>query len=348
MSSEVLAGDPIPTPAQGSPAPGNPHGVIDCAAYSGGKRAATLGLDGLRSALGVPGQFVWLGLNEPTEELMQAVQRELALHDLAIEDAHTAHQRPKLEQYQDSLFVVLRTVQGAADGAELEFGETHIFVGHDYLVTVRHGSLRSHTGLRARLEGRPALLAKGPGFVLYALMDFIVDQYFPVVEALEESFELLEDQIFTETCSRDTTKSIYRLKRDLVALKRAVMPLVEVCNRLMKFDLEMVPSDTHPYFRDIHDHVLRLNEMIDSLRELLGTALEANSSLISEQHTVQTKRLAAWAAIIAVPTMVAGVYGMNFEQMPELHWELGYPVVVGFMVAACVGLYAGFRRSGWL
>jgi len=179
-------------------------------------------------------------------------------------------------------------------------------------------------------------------------MDFIVDQYFPVVEQLEEAFEALEEQIFTECSTRETTRSIYALKRDLVAVKRTIMPLVEVCNRLMKFDLDLIPHEIHPYFRDVHDHVVRLNEMIDGLRELLGTALEANSSLISEQHTVQTKRLAAWAAIIAVPTMVAGVYGMNFESMPELHWHLGYPVALSSMAIACVALFAGFKRSGWL
>jgi magnesium transporter len=325
-----------------------PPGVINCAAYSGGKRVATLALDDIAGALAVPGQFVWLGLLEPSEGLLQRVQREFHLHDLAIEDAHAAHQRPKLEQYQGSLFVVLRTVQRPSPGAPLEFGETHIFVGHNFLVTVRHGSLRSHIGLRSRLESTPALLAKGPGFVLYALMDFIVDQYFPVVEDLEQSFEALEEEIFAEQCSRETTRSIYHLRRDLVSLKRAVMPLIEVCNRLMKFDVEMVPSDTHPYFRDVHDHLVRLNELVDSLRELLGTALDANASLISEQHTVQTKRLASWAAIIAVPTMVAGIYGMNFTQMPELHWAYGYPVALGIMAVACLGLYAAFRRSGWL
>ena len=325
-----------------------PPGVINCAAYAGGKRAATLTLDDIATALETPGQFVWLGLLEPSEELLQRVQREFHLHHLAIEDAHAAHQRPKLEQYQGSLFVVLRTVQRPSPGAPLEFGETHVFVGSNFLVTVRHGSMRSHSGLRTRLESTPALLAKGPGFVLYALMDFIVDQYFPVVEDLEESFEALEEEIFAEQCSRDTTRSIYHLRRDLVSLKRAVMPLIEVCNRLMKFDVELVPADTHNYFRDVHDHLVRLNELIDSLRELLGTALDANASLISEQHTVQTKRLASWAAIIAVPTMVAGIYGMNFTQMPELHWAYGYPVALGIMAVACLGLYVAFRRSGWL
>jgi magnesium transporter len=309
---------------------------------------ATLEIDEIPDALRRPNDFVWLGLYEPDEELLARVQRVFGLHDLAIEDAHNAHQRPKLEQYESSLFVVLRTVQSGADPLAFEFGETHVFVGRNYVVTVRHGSLRSHVGLRARCESTPGLLAKGPGFVLYALMDFIVDQYLPIVESLEDRFEDLEEHIFSEDCSRETTRSIYRLKRDLVALKRALLPLVDVCNRLMKFDLDVIAPDTHPYVRDVHDHVTHLNERIDSLRELLGTALDANASLISEQHTVHSKRLAAWAAILAVPTMMAGIYGMNFENMPELHWSLGYPVSLGIMAAVCGGLYIGFRRSGWL
>jgi magnesium transporter len=323
-------------------------GVINCAAYAGGQRVADLPIRDIGEALKQRDRFVWIGLYEPREEVLREVQREFGLHDLAIEDALTAHQRPKLEQYGDSLFVVLRTTQMPAGSTDLEFGETHVFVGERYIISVRHGSLKSHVGLRARCEAAPQLLNKGPGFVLYALMDFIVDQYLPVVEALEAQLEDLEEEIFGEQLSRDTTKRIYRLKRDLLALKRAVSPLVDVCNRLMRFDIDLIPEDTRPYFRDVYDHVLRLNEMIDNLRELLTTALEANLSLVSVSQTEHTKRLAAWAAIIAVPTMIAGVYGMNFDRMPELHWQFGYPLVMGLMIALCVGLFFGFRRSGWL
>jgi magnesium transporter len=323
-------------------------GVINCAAYAGGQRVADLPIRDIGEALKQRDRFVWIGLYEPREEVLREVQREFGLHDLAIEDALTAHQRPKLEQYGDSLFVVLRTTQMPAGSTDLEFGETHVFVGERYIISVRHGSLKSHVGLRARCEAAPQLLNKGPGFVLYALMDFIVDQYLPVVEALETQLEELEEEIFGEQLSRDTTKRIYRLKRDLLALKRAVSPLVDVCNRLMRFDIDLIPEDTRPYFRDVYDHVLRLNEMIDNLRELLTTALEANLSLVSVSQTEHTKRLAAWAAIIAVPTMIAGVYGMNFDRMPELHWQFGYPLVMGLMIALCVGLFFGFRRSGWL
>ncbi len=325
-----------------------PTGVINCAAYAGGQRVADLPICDISEALKQRDRFVWIGMYEPREEVLREVQREFGLHDLAIEDALTAHQRPKLEQYDDSLFVVLRTTQMLPGSTDLEFGETHVFVGERYIISVRHGSLKSHVGLRARCEAAPQLLNKGPGFVLYALMDFIVDQYLPVVEALETQLEELEEEIFGEQLSRDTMKRIYGLKRDLLALKRAVSPLVDVCNRLMRFDINLIPEDTRPYFRDVYDHVLRLNEMIDNLRELLTTALEANLSLISVSQTEHTKRLAAWAAIIAVPTMIAGVYGMNFDSIPELHWQFGYPLVMGFMIAACVGLFLGFRRSGWL
>jgi magnesium transporter len=323
-------------------------GVINCAAYAGGRRVADLPLSDVRTALKQEDRFIWIGLYEPHEDVLRLVQREFALHDLAIEDALTAHQRPKLEQYDGSLFVVLRTAQlGGADG-RLELGETHVFVGARYIISVRHGSLKSHIGLRARCEAVPHFLSKGPGFVLYALMDFVVDQYLPIVETLEERLEHLEEEIFGGTFDRQTTARIYQLKRDLLVLKRAVSPLVDVCNRLMRFDINLIPEDTRPYFRDVYDHVLRMNEMIDSLRELLTTALEANLSLISVAQSEHSKRLAAWAAIIAVPTMIAGVYGMNFDAMPELHWHLGYPLVMALMAGACASLFIGFKRSGWL
>jgi magnesium transporter len=337
------------TPRAAPAEPGAPaSGIINCAAYSRGVRVADVNIDQVGEQLRHPDRFVWIGLFEPSEELLQRVQKQFGLHDLAIEDAHRAHQRPKLELYENSLFVVLRTAHLAGAPHRLDFGETHIFLGSNYVVTVRHGSLRSHVGVRTRCESSPQLLAKGPGFVLYALMDFIVDQYFPIVEGLESDFDEVEEQIFSAACTRETTRAIYKLKRDLVSLKRAISPMTEVCNRLTKFDLDLIPTDTRVYFRDVYDHVMRLNEIIDGLRELLATALESNLSLISEQHSVQTKRLASWAAIIAVPTMIAGIYGMNFRHMPELASQWGYPLSLAIMGAICTTLYVGFRRSGWL
>jgi magnesium transporter len=323
--------------------------VVTCAAYADGRRVADVALPQISEVLKQDAdRFIWIGLHAPEESLLRQVQEEFGLHDLAIEDALRAHQRPKLERYDDSLFVVLRTARMDPQTRKLEIGETHIFVGARYVVSVRHDSPVSYAAVRARCEATPSLLAQGPGFVLYALMDFIVDQYFPVVETMEDELESLEDEIFSETFDRETTSRIYRLKRDLLELKRAVSPLVDICNRLIRTDLAIIPEDTRPYFRDVYDHVIRTNEMIDTLRELLTTALEANLSLITVSQNEAMKRLAGWAAIFAVPTMVAGIYGMNFELMPELRWQWGYPLIMAVMLGACGFLYYKFKRSGWL
>jgi len=320
--------------------------VVKCVAYADGRKLGDVDVDDISEILRFPGQFVWIGLHEPGEPLLRKIQEEFGLHDLAVEDALRAHQRPKLEEYGDSLFVVLRTA--ALRETEIEFGETHIFVGPRYVVTLRHGASLSYTDVRQRCEAAPHLLRKGPGFVLYALMDFVVDHYFPIIDALEEMLEDLEETIFDGRFDRGATERIYVLKRDLVALKRAVSPLVDVCNRLVRFDIGLVPEDCRAYFRDVYDHVIRINESLDTMRELLTTALEANLSLISVAQNEVTKKLAAWAAILAVPTMIAGVYGMNFPSMPELHWRFGYPLIMGAMVGICGLLYWRFKRADWL
>ncbi|MBI4518721.1 MAG: magnesium/cobalt transporter CorA [Deltaproteobacteria bacterium] len=320
--------------------------VVNCAAYADGRKIGPVDIEDIGEILKFPGQFIWIGLHEPDEPLLRQIQQQFSLHDLAVEDALRAHQRPKLEEYADSLFVVLRTARWRDQ--QIDFGETHIFVGPRYVVSVRHGASLSYADVRTRCESTPRLLRKGPGFVLYALMDFVVDHYFPIVDALQERLESFEEKIFRGGFDRHTTEEIYALKRDLVALKRAVSPLVEVCNRLVRFDVELVPEDVRVYFRDVYDHVIRINESVDGLRELLTTALEANLSLISVGQNEVTKKLAAWAAILAVPTMIAGVYGMNFDFMPELHWRYGYAAIMGAMVGICGLLYAQFKRTGWL
>jgi magnesium transporter len=322
--------------------------VIDCAAYVKGARVASLDIDQIRSALSRDGQFVWLGLYEPDRTLLRRVQAEFGLHDLAIEDAINAHQRPKLEVYDNSLFVVLRTAQMLAPSKRLEFGETHIFIGRNFVITVRHGSLHSHIGVRQRCESTPQALANGPGYVLYALMDFVVDQYRPIVRSLEEDVQTLEDDVLENPAAADATPRIYRLKRDLLTLRKAVAPLAEVCDRLMRFELPNIPVDARLYFRDVYDHIIRVNETIDMQRELLSTALEAHLSLMSAAQNEQMKRVTAWAAIIAVPTMIAGIYGMNFNNMPELRWRYGYEIVLAGMALACALLFRAFKRSGWL
>jgi magnesium transporter len=324
-------------------------GVVNCAAYADGHRVGEVALEDISEVLKQDvDRFIWIGLHAPDEPLLRRVQAEFGLHDLAIEDALRAHQRPKLERYDGSVFVVLRTARIAPDSRRLELGETHIFVGARYVVTVRHGSTLSYAAVRSRCEVTPALLAQGPGFVLYALMDFIVDRYFPVVEALEDDLEQLEAEIFGERFDRTTTSRIYRLKRELLELKRAVSPLVDICSRLMRSELTLIPEDTRPYFRDVHDHVVRINEMVDILRELLTAALEANLSLVSVSQNEVVKRLTGWGAIVAVPTLIASIYGMNFNAMPELSWRFGYPFSLTVMVAACGFLYYRFKRSGWL
>ncbi len=323
-------------------------GVITCAVYADGRRVEDLAIEDIGKALVRSDRFVWLGLYEPDEELLRRVQQQFALHDLAVEDAYKAHQRPKLEMYENSLFVVLRTAQMAGTPARIEFGETHVFIGHNYVVTVRHGSYRSHLPLRQHCESTPHLLAKGPGYVLYALMDFVVDQCIEIVQVVEDQVQQLEEEILSTPTSADATPKLYRLKRDLIAMRRAMSPLVDVCNRLMRFDVPHIPDDTRVYFRDVYDHVVRLNEAIDAQRELLTTALEAHWSLLSVAQNEHMKQLAAWAAMIAVPTMIAGIYGMNFRSMPELEWAYGYHASLVLMAVACGGLYVGFKRSGWL
>lgn len=322
--------------------------VINCASYAEGRRVANIKLEEISKELTYKDRFVWIGLQEPTEQTLKKVQQEFNLHELAIEDALRAHQRPKLETYEDSLFIVMRTARMNYEHHKIEFGETHFFVGDNFMVTVRHGSSISYADVRTRCEKTPQLLSKGPGFALYAVMDSIVDQYFPVIEALELELEELEEKIFGEKFRKETTEEIYRFKRQLMEIKRAVSPLIEICNRLMRFDLKLIPEDTRPYFRDVYDHSMRINELVDNARELLSTALDANFSLISISQNDVSKRFAGWAAIIGVPTMIAGIYGMNFNNMPELHWAYGYPVVLTLTLGSCLLLFILFKRSGWL
>jgi magnesium transporter len=324
----------------------NPASVVACAAYADGRKVGNVDIDDISEVIKFPGQFVWIGLQDPDPGLMKQIQEEFGLHELAVEDALRAHQRPKAEEYGDSLFVVLRTAW--LEGDTIRLGETHIFVGIRYVVTIRHGASRSYSEVRTRCEATPLLLRKGTGFVLYAVMDSIIDHYFPIVDQLEETLEGLEEEIFGDRFSSETTARIYQLKRDLVALKRAVSPLIDVCNRLMRFDSTLIADDTRLYFRDVYDHVVRINETLDTLRELLTTALEANLSLIAVQQNDVMKQLAAWAAILAVPTAIAGIYGMNFENMPELHWPWGYHAALAVMGGVCGILYWRFKKAGWL
>jgi magnesium transporter len=339
-SAPALAPNAVAAPPAG--------GVINSIAYRDGRRERHLEIEEIPKALADPELFVWLGLYEPDEALLDRVQSAFGLHDLAVEDAHRAHQRPKLERYGESLFLVLRTAQFVGGSDRLEFGETHVFAGRRYVVTVRHGSRKAHIGVRDRCEAEPECLTLGPGFVLYSLLDFVVDQYFPILEELEGQFERIETDVFDGHSERETTKRIYDLQSDLVHLKRAVFPLIDVCRRLEKLEGGMMPEEIRVYVRDVEDHLLKIHEMLENLREMSASALSAHLSLLSIAQSDETRRLASWAAIIAVPTAVAGIYGMNFTHMPELDWRFGYPLALGGMTVACLLLYRAFKKSGWL
>jgi magnesium transporter len=320
--------------------------VVNCAAYEDGRRVADIDIDRLDDWPEKDGRLIWIGLYEPDEPLLAKLQRRFGLHDLAIEDARMAHQRPKLEVYGESLFLVLRTAQ-LVEG-KVQFGETHIFAGRGYVLSVRHGASVSYAEVRRRCELAPKMLRKGEDFIVYAIMDFVVDNYFPITHAMQEEVGRIENRIFQDTFDQSTIEHIYDLRADLLQLRHVVAPLVEICNRLIRFDVPLIDRDTHPYFRDIYDHAIKINESIDTLRELLTSALESNLLLASVRQNEVMKKLGAWAAILAVPTAVAGIYGMNFQVMPELHWRFGYPAVVAGIAAACGYLYYRFRRSGWL
>jgi len=320
--------------------------VVACAQYQGGRRVSDINLD--QVDCGTPGGkgFVWIGLQEPDEALLKTVQERFGLHDVAIEDAHVAHQRPKLEVYGNSLFIVLRTAH--LQDSRIQYGETHIFAGKGHIVTVRHGSSTAYSEVRSRCEAVPKMLSMGESFVVYSIMDFIVDKYFPVIHELESEVDEIEDTVFSKGANRQEIERIYELRHELLLFRRAVQPLQEVCARIMRFDAPLANDKIAPYFRDVQDHVIRVVESIDNLRDLLSAALEANLLLSSAQQNEVTKRLAGWAAIMAVPTAIAGIYGMNFKYMPELELPYAYPLLMVLMLSLCGYLYWRLRRAGWI
>jgi magnesium transporter len=326
--------------------PDDAPGVVAAAVYAGGRRIADIAINEAAAWSHRPGHVVWIGLLEPSEEMLRQVQAEFGLHDLAIEDAGKAHQRPKIEQYGDALFVVARTAQ--MEASRIAFGETHLFVGPGYVVSVRHGASTSYATVRLRCEASPAGLSNGEDYILYAILDFIVDNYMPVLESIQAEVEEIEDSVLTTTLSRAEVERLYQLRRDLLRLRNVVAPLVEVCRRLEHAQLPVIDPEMRPLFRDVTDHVHRVQEEIESLREVLAFAFEASLMTGQAQQTEITRKLAAWAAILAVPTAVAGIYGMNFENMPELDWAYGYFAVLAFIFVVCGALYWRFRQSRWL
>jgi magnesium transporter len=324
--------------------------IVDCAIYEDGERRAG-DLDVAEAARAACDDsspaFVWLGAHEPTAEEFDAVRREFDLHELAVEDAIEAHERPKLEVYGETLFVVLKTVRYIDSEEVIRSGEIMLFVNPTFVITVRHGEGSDLHPVREAVEKRPDLLRCGPGAVLHAVIDRVVDEYEPAVQGLEIDIQQVEEQVFSEDSS-NAAQRIYRLEREVLELQRAVGPLAAPVDRLARGHFDLISPEMRDYFRDVHDHVLRVASRIEGFRDLLGSALQANLTQVTVRQNADMRRISAWVAILAVPTMIAGIYGMNFRHMPELSWQYGYPAVLALILLVCGVLYRGFRRAGWL
>ncbi len=330
----------------GAPPRHTPKGVVNAVVYKDGVKVADIDIDAAGEWAARDGHVVWIGLYEPSLDLLERLGRQFSLHPLAIEDAAKAHQFPKLEEFPHNLFIVARTAQ-MVEG-RVAIGETHVFVGRGYVVTVRHGASNSYAVVRARAEARPENLAKGEDFIVYAILDYIVDNYFPVLLTINDQVEAIEDRVVATAMGRQDIEQLYTLRRDLLRLSNACQPLADVCRRLERTDLVAIDPEMRPAFRDVRDHLRRVQESIDTMRETLAFAFEASLMTAQMQQTNISRHLAAWAAILAVPTAIAGIYGMNFKHMPELEWEYGYFAVLGVTLAICAGLFIRFRRAGWL
>lgn len=327
--------------------PALPSCVINCVVYDKAGARHDITLDAISDVLARDdGSFVWVGLYEPADEILEKLQEEFCLHDLAVEDAQNAHQRPKLEAYGNSMFVVVHTAQVINE--RISYGETHAFVGPRYLITVRHGASLSYAPVRERVEREPELLVLGPSYGLYAVLDFIVDNYRPIVQEFSDKLNLLEKDIFADTFHRETVVKLYELKRELTQMRLAVAPLQDVLSQLTRTQSPLVPEEVRLYFRDVQDHVLRVNESTDTLREMLTAALSVNLALVTVAQGEVVKRLAGWAGLLAAPTLIASWYGMNFKHMPELGGRWSYLILIGATAAICGTLYAWLKRSKWL
>jgi len=320
--------------------------LVNCVAYQDGRKLADIELRDIHTFLERPGCFVWVALRDASDAELEEMREEFSLHPLAVEDARHGHQRPKIEEYGDQLFVVVHTVEVA--GEELNVGEVDIFVGRNFVLSARQRTERGFQDVRARAEREPELLQHGAGFVLYALMDAVVDRYFPVLDAVEMQLEKIEEQLFGGSTPRENIESLYYVKQQLTTLKHAVAPLLEHVGKLFGGRVPMPCAGLGEYFRDVYDHLFRLNQSIDGARETVSTAIQVALAMVTMGHGEITKRLAAYAALVAVPTMIAGIYGMNFEHMPELDWTLGYPLSMAAMAVIDAVLFWRFRKAGWL
>ena len=330
---------------------GPPTMLVSCVAYENGRKIADIPAGDISEYVHRPECFIWVALFEPTHAELDEMAQEFGLHELAVEDARKGHQRPKIEEYGGSLFAVLHPAEmvKVEDGSEeLNIGEVDLFVGANYVLTVRHRTQIGFAAVRARAEREPELLSHGAGFVFYALIDNVVDRYFPVLDQLETRLEAAEEQLFASASSRSKIEELYGLKSQLMALKHVVAPLMEAVGKLYGGRVPQLCQGTQEYFRDVYDHLARINGTIDSIREMLTTGIQVNLALIGISDNEVTKRLAAWGALITVPTLIAGIYGMNFKHMPELDWSIGYPLAILSMTAIDALLFMRFRRARWI
>lgn len=321
--------------------------VVAAYLYRNGKPVRPVAIDEPTRCAPDRSEFVWIGLVEPSEEELRTLQQQFGLHPLAVEDALKAHQLPKVDVYGDQLFIVARTAH-FQEADKISYGETAIFLGRDHIITVRHGSARAHTDLRRQLEAAPSLLAHGVDYVLHAIIDFIVDGYFPIVETIEEEVLEMEQRAMDNFLDREEVASLFTRRRELIRFQRILGPMRELCSKLVNLEMPCIDTEARPYFRDVLDHVQRAENRVGGLRDILTTVFEVSSLLEQQRQGAITRQLAAWAAILAVPTAIAGIYGMNFEHMPELKTRYGYFVVLGVIALLCGWLYSRFRRTGWL
>jgi magnesium transporter len=320
--------------------------LINCVAYQQGRKLADISVEQIGEYVRRPECFVWVALADATDAELERARHEFDLHSLAVEDASHGHQRPKIEEYGDQLFAVMHLVE--VEGTEILLGEVNVFVGKNFVLSVRNRSPKGFLGVRARAEREPELLRYGSSYVFYALMDAVVDRYFPVIDELETELEAIEEKIFEPGAARGNVQRLYELKRRVTVLRHAVSPLLEAVGKLYGGRVPALCTQTQDYFRDVADHLARINGAIDGIRDTIGIAIQVNLSMVTIEESETTKRLAAWAGIFAVATAFAGIWGMNFEVMPELKWRWGYPVALGVITAACVLLWRRFRRAGWL
>jgi len=320
--------------------------ILNNVAYQRGRRLGDIGIDDISNVVKQPETFVWISLYQPDDALLLRVQEEFGLHELSIEDAREARQQPKIEADGESLFIVLKTAQ--LEQGQVVYGETHLFVGLNFLVSVRHGAASSDAQVRERCEKATNLLAKGPGFALYAVLDFVVDDYLPVVAQFKKDFDAIETDIFKDRFDKLVIERLYDLKRQLLELRNAALPVADISAELMRFHEDVIPKELRAYFRDVQDHVSRLVGLIDGMREMLTTAMQVNLALVAHNQNEVVKRLAGWGAILAMPTVIFSLYGMNFEWMPELAWRPGYPLAVVATLLGCIYIHRRLRRAGWV